>query len=90
MSFRAAALPSSMKAGMLATGTETSCLIEPPSRPCISPNNSRMRQNALACSTLSQIVASSTRPFSSPAARICSIDSRKPSRRCDDSSISTE
>ncbi len=58
--------PPAMKAGTAATGTETSCLIEPPSWRCTSPNISRMRQNILAWSRLSAIVASSTRPRSRP------------------------
>ena len=43
-----AAFASSMKAGIAATGTEMSCLIEPPTWRCTSPNISRMRQNAFA------------------------------------------
>src|SRR5439155_27325649 len=45
MSLATAAFASAMKAGTAATGTETSCLIEPPSWRCTSPNISRMRQN---------------------------------------------
>ena len=63
MSAVTAALASLIKAGTAATGTETSCLIEPPAWRCTSPNISRMRQNALACSRLSAMVASMTRPL---------------------------
>ena len=42
-----AALAASMKSATRDTGTETSCLIEPPSRPCTSESVSRRRQSAL-------------------------------------------
>src|SRR5215470_11458087 len=84
-----AAVASATKAGTDATGTETSCLIEPPSWRCTSPNSSRMRQNILACSRLSAMVASATSPRSRPSARISSSTARKPERACEESSIST-
>ena len=89
MSLITAASASRMKAGTFATGTEMSCLIEPPTWRCTSPNISRMRQNALVCSSESAIAASATSPRSTPSARIASIVSRRPSRACEDSSIST-
>src|SRR5437879_3507051 len=45
MSFTTAALASSMKAGTAATGTEMSCLIEPPSGFCAADISSRSFQN---------------------------------------------
>jgi hypothetical protein len=44
-----AATAFSMKAGIAATGTEMSCLIEAPSRFWDSEMLSRMRQSAAAC-----------------------------------------
>ena len=43
---RQAALASAMKSATRETGTETSCLIEPPSRPCTSGRLSRSRHSA--------------------------------------------
>ena len=82
--------PRAMKAGTCATGTETSCLIEPPTWRCTSPNISRMRQNALACSRLSAMAASLDEPALDALGRGSSSSvSRRPARACEDSSIST-
>ena len=78
-----------MKSGTAFTGTETSCLIEPPSYFWVSAMWWRRSQNALVCSRLSAMVASSISERSAPVARMSSMVARMPSRACDDSSSST-
>ena len=53
-----------MKAGILLTATEMSCLIEGPSRFWASEWFSRSAQKARAWASFWAIAASSTRPFS--------------------------
>ena len=54
----------SMNSATRETGTETSCLIEPPSRRCTSERLSRKRQSARFCASLARSSASSIRPSS--------------------------
>ena len=49
-----AALAASMNSATRETGTATSCLIEPPSRPCTSDRLSRRRQSARFCASLAR------------------------------------
>ncbi len=88
MSRVTASLACSMKAGTAATGTETSCLIEPPSGFCDGEISSRSFQNAARWLRLSAITASSITSCSSAAVRIASSVSRA-SLRGDDTSSST-
>jgi len=88
ISFITAASASAMKIGYRGDGTETSCLIEPPSGFCAADISSRSFQNAPRWLKLVAITASSTMPSSMPRARIASSASRASSRD-DDNSIST-
>ena len=77
-SFSTSARPSFRKAGTEETGTETSCLMEPPAGICASTIASRMNQSSLACPSLAAMVASVTISSSKAAARISSIASPMP------------
>jgi hypothetical protein len=57
-----AASASAMKSGTAATGTEMSCLIEPPSGFCAADISSRSFQNAWHWLKFAAITASSTTP----------------------------
>ena len=88
MNFTTSALAFSMKSGTAATGTETSCSIEPPSGFCEWVTKSRRSQNERRCCRLVAITASSTRPSSIPRERIASSVSLNDGA-CDVNSIST-
>ena len=61
-----------MSSGTRASGTATSCLIEPPSSFCTSDMVWRRCQKACAWSSDWASAPSSTRPASKPAAKIAS------------------
>src|SRR5262249_6600487 len=86
MSFWTAVLARSMNSGTMATGTETSCLIDPPSGRCVSLIRLRRCQNACACSMLVAIAASARRPRSAAFARRSSMLARSPARAAEESS----
>ena len=89
ISFTTAALASAMKSGTAATGTEMSCLIEPPSGFCAADISSRSFQNAPSLAEIGRDhgIVDDT-PSSMPRARIDSRAARASSRD-DDNSIST-
>ena len=77
-----ATVAASRKSASRETGTDTSCLIEPPSRLCTSDRFSRNAQSARFCASLAAIVASATSPSSmaAPSADSSSAAASAPGR----------
>ncbi len=83
------ALARSISSGMRPTGTETSCLILPPSCLCTSESSSRSRQKACAWARLEASAASAICPSSwAAASRPSSSALVRPSARAPESSTS--